>query len=108
MANIINNITLTTSSTTTTNGLYQTTAGIWTNTPCGIGTYTVVAGTNTINNNPISFNVDSDQITHENEKLNLYFKAVVILLNQKGILITENEIKEVIDSIKVMNKLTEE
>jgi len=51
---------------------------------------------------------NSNQIKHEGEKLDLYLKAIITLLDQKGIKITENEIKEVIDSIKVMDKLMEE
>ena len=46
---------------------------------------------------------NSNQIKHEGEKLDSYLKAIITLLNQKGIKITEDEIKEVIDSIKVMN-----
>ena len=55
--------------------------------------------------NDIFSNLNTNDIKHENENLNLYLKAIVILLNQKGITITENEIKDVVNSIKVMNKL---
>ena len=45
------------------------------------------------------------QISHKQKDLNLYLEAIIILLNQKGIKISEDEIEEVIDSIKVMDKL---
>jgi len=42
------------------------------------------------------------------EKMDFYLKAIIILLNQKGIMVNEGEIEDIIDAIKIMNKLTEE
>jgi len=100
MVNIINSMTSTASSATTANS--------FNNLNTGIGTFSSY-NTNYSSGNPRGFlNVDSNQIKHEGQKLDLYLNAIIILLNQKGIKISEDEIKEAIDSIKIMDKLVGE